>query len=258
VTDSEFEEPAGPDPDSAWLKHQLTEMILWADAASARSHQVNLGPSELSSLCDRQIGYRIAGVPAVNHTLDPWAAIVGTAIHAWLEKTVNAWNLTHAEPFEWITEKERQLTDFVTGHCDLFNVPRMMVVDHKSAGPDKMKEVLKLGPSQAYQTQVQLYGYGYEQAGYEVKKVALAFYPRSGLLRNLFTWVAPYDRTVAEAALARVPAIGQKLLYLDVLNNPHRWEQVDATPGHDCGFCDHYRFDRMPEEGASDQGCPGK
>lgn len=246
------------DPDAIWLKQAMTEIILHAEGLNPRGSQTDLGPSELSSLCDRQIAYRIAGIPAVNLTADPWAAIVGTAIHAWLEKATIAWNETHSKPFEWITESRRRLTEVVVGHCDLFNIPKGMVVDHKTGGTDRMREVLKSGPPLSYQTQVQLYGLGYELAGYRVNKVALVFYPRSGLLKNLYSWTADYDRTVAEAALARVPAIGAELIRLDVLDSPHRWEQIPATPSHDCGYCDYYKFDRLPEEGASDEGCPGK
>ena len=246
------------DPDAIWLKQAMTEIILHAEGLNPRGSQADLGPSELSSQCDRQIAYRIAGIPGVNKTADPWAAIVGTAIHAWLEKATIAWNETHDKPFEWITESRRKLTDFVTGHCDLFHIPKGMVVDHKTGGTDRMREVMKSGPPKHYKVQVQLYAYGYELAGYQVNKVALAFYPRSGLLKNLYSWTAPYSRSVAETALARVPSIGAKLLDLNVLDNPHRWEQIPATPSHDCGYCSHYKFDRLPEQGASDEGCPGK
>lgn len=233
------------------LKKDIQEIILDAERNSTRSTQVDIGPSELSATCKRQIGYKLADIPPVNSGSDPWAAIVGTAIHAWLEKAVNRRN----NP-KWITENEMDISPYVTGHCDWLR--DTMVVDFKTAGVDRMREVTKYGPPLSYQTQVHLYGYGYEQLGYRVEHVALIFLPRSGLLRNIHTWVVPYSRPAALEALAKVPKIGKELIDLDILNNPHRWEQVEATPSHDCGYCPWYAYHRSLIQGASDQGCPGE
>lgn len=233
------------------LKREIQEIILDAENHAPRGAQISIGPSELSSTCRRKIAYRIAGVPAVNSGSDPWAAIVGTAIHAWLEKAVNR----KRNP-KWITERTLDISPYVRGHCDWYRDG--MVIDFKTAGTDRMKEVVKHGPPMNYQTQVHLYGYGYEKLGYQVKDVALIFLPRSGLLKNVYTWVVPYSRAAALEALAKVPDIGEQLINLDILNNPHRWEQIEPTPSHDCGYCPWYAYDRGHDEGASDKGCPGQ
>lgn len=246
----------GPDPDAELLKQEITEVIRWADSNSSRSLQTDLGPSELSSDCDRFLGYRMAGITPTNLDSDPWAAIVGTAIHGWLEAAFQAW--CARGDCHWLTETTLYINPVVRGHGDLFHTRRGWVIDHKSAGKDRMGEVRKNGPPAKYVRQIQLYGYGYEQRGYTVNKVALVFYPRAGRLKDMITWVADYDRQVALEMLERVPRLAETLFKLDVLNNPHRWEQVPASPGHDCGYCPFYAYNREPEEGASDKGCPGK
>src|SRR6186997_3274815 len=64
--------PPEEDPEAVALKEQILEVIKFRDQRNPRSHQVNIGPSELSSPCDRRIGYRMVGIPAINTTLDPW------------------------------------------------------------------------------------------------------------------------------------------------------------------------------------------
>jgi len=239
-------------PDAEWLKSQITAVVGLADATADRSLQRNLGPSDLSNPCDRYVGYKLAGMPDINEP-DPWPAIVGTGIHMWLEKAIG-----RVGPQDWITEMELPITDMITGHGDLLLPKEGWVVDHKSAGKDRMKEVTQDGPPAKYVTQVNIYGLGYELQGYTINKVALVFYPRAGRLKDIHCWVGDYDRGAAFAAIDRVPAISRQLLDLDVNNQPHRWEQVAATPSHDCGYCPFYNFRLEAEQGASDVGCPGK
>jgi hypothetical protein len=209
--------------------------------------------------CDRRVGYRIAEVPETNTGFDPWAAIVGTSIHSWLDDAISSWVVATASK-AWLTETPVTLDGFIKGRSDLFNVDEACVIDHKGAGPSVMKKVVKDGPGPGYVVQVQLYGYGYEQLGYEVKKVALAFYPRAGWLRDMYVWTADYDRDVALAALARVSRIATEVVALDILKegHGHRWEQIEATPTDHCGFCPWYQRDRTPEMGADETGCPGR
>ncbi len=247
----------GEDPEVELIKSEITDIIRWADQNSPRSLQTDLGPSELGSPCDRRLGYRMAAVGKCNRKFDPWAAIVGTAIHSWLEKAVDDWCAAH-DSVDWITEKELRISDVITSHVDLLKVSRGTIIDHKTGGPEVMKKVRKDGPPIGYKIQTMVYGYAYEQAGYKINKVALVFYPRSGWLKDMYVWVAPYDRAIAERALARPPAIATTLIGLDVLSNPHRWEQVPAEPSNDCGWCPWYNPDLTAEDGASDRGCPGK
>lgn len=248
--------PPGEDPDAIWLKQSIVDVVHFADRRNPRSLQVNVGPSELSSPCDRRIGYRLAAVPQINVTLDPWPAIVGTAVHDWLENAFKIWINAHQSP-DWITETRLSFTEWVTGRSDLFNIPKGMVVDYKGTSPDKMKKVKAEGSPDNYKTQIQIYGWGYQNLGYQVNKVALAYFPRAGNIKDLYVEVFEFDPSVGPQAVARIPAVAQVLVDLDPLTHPHRWEQVDAAPTHDCGFCPWYNPRRTPEEGASDSGCPG-
>jgi hypothetical protein len=247
------------DPLARKLKKQITEVIKWKEFNNPRSQQKRIGPSEIGDLCDRRIGYRVAEVPEVNAGFDPWAAIMGTAIHSWLDQAFSDWVGANGTG-TWLTETPVSLDGYIKGRSDLFNITDACVIDHKGAGPSVMQKVQKDGPSAGYVVQVQLYGYGYEQLGYEVKKVALAFYPRAGRLKDMYVWTADYDRDVALAALDRVSRIAQEVMNLDILKegHGHRWEQIEATPSDYCGFCPWYQTGRDPEVGANEYGCPGR
>jgi len=252
----EFSEPVGSeDPYAQRLKRQITEIILWADGQHERKSQVRIGPSELSSECDRQIGYRLAGIPATNASADPWAAIVGTAIHSWMDKAVSAW-LAHTGTPNWVVESVLYMDDYVQGRCDLY--ADGTVVDYKTGGTDRMKQVRKDGFPQNYRNQVHIYGYGFAKKGFPVSRVALVLLPRSGMLRDMYVWTEPYSHFLAVKQLGKVERIGLDLLRRDVLSHPERWNDVPATPSHDCGYCSHYAFQRTEQGTATDQGCPGK
>jgi hypothetical protein len=244
-------------PDAEALKQQLVSMVRWSDANSARSLQGEIGPSEIATSCDRRLGYRLAQIPRVNTFFDPWPATVGTAVHRWLDESMQRWYTHHGDQ-DWITEEPLTINGHIPGRSDLYH--NGMVIDYKTANTQKMKQISELGAScvPEYVTQVQLYGKGFEQAGYPVHKVSLVFFPRAGWLRDTQVWVGDYDRSVADAALDRMYGIAQLLVDLDVISNPHRWEQVPCTPTNACGWCPMYAPDKILETGADDTGCPGR
>jgi hypothetical protein len=250
------EEPDGGDSFASLLKQQLTDIIRWYDGENPRSKQQAIGPSEIGDPCDRRLGYRLADMPACNTRFDPWAGIVGTALHSWLEKAVTAWAKEH-DSEDWHTETTLILNEFVEGHADLYNVTHRAVIDWKSASKDVIRMSELHGPSPGYMIQTHLYGYMFEQAGIPVERVALVFLPRAGWLREMYVWSAPYERDVAENALSRLYRIAQQVVDLDVLTQSHRWEQVDHTPGKGCAFCPWFDSHRDPERSADETGCPG-
>ena len=250
-----FAELQDEDPFSQLLKTKLIEMILWADKQNPRSKQVKIGPSEIGDQCDRRIGYRIAQVPHCNTDFDPWPAIVGTAVHSWLDKAVQDWMVDQADP-AWSTETTLSMSEFVEGHSDLYSHAFQAVIDWKGAGPDVMRRVRKDGPPIGYMIQTHIYGYGFEQKGWPVKKVALAFLPRAGWLKDMYVWSVDYDRSVAQAALTRLYGIARRLVSMDVLKQSHKWAEVEATPSNACGFCPWYDPGRNGE--ADVTGCPGR
>jgi hypothetical protein len=250
---------AAPDEDTdvVLLKHQLMEMILWAERESPRTKQKEIGPSEIGAICDRRIGYRVAEVPACNIEADPWPAVVGTGLHMWLDKAINAWGVAHNSQ-RWRTETSLPISDFVTGTGDLFDTETGTVIDHKGAGNEVMRQVRNDGPKPEHRVQVHLYGLGYQRLGHVVNKVAVVYYPRAGWLRDCYVWVDDFKPDVAYAALNRLGDIAQDIVKHDVFANPHRWNLVPATSSNACGLCDWYNPGRDPNQGADNKGCPGK
>jgi hypothetical protein len=248
------------DPFTSMLKQQLIDMVKWADKQNPRSHQQMIGPSEIGTLCDRRIGYRLAGLPGCNTEFDPWPSIMGTAIHSWLDDAVNTWMEQVGAEKDWLTETRLVISDTVQGRADLYSIEHRAVTDWKTAGPDIMKKVRRDGPPLGYQIQTHVYGLGFEQLGLTVEKVCLAFLPRAGWLRDMYVWCAPYDRDIAVGAVTRLRLIAQQILNLDILihGNGHRWEQIDAVPSNDCGWCPFYAPHRSSEQGADETGCPGR
>lgn len=232
-------------------------MILWAEKQSPRSRQRKVGPSEIGAVCDRRVGYRVAEIEPCNVETDPWPAIVGTAMHSWLEGAVTKWKSAN-QSGRYLTETGLDISEFVRGSGDLFDIDTGMVIDHKGAGNEVMRQVRNDGPKPEHKVQVQCYGLGYTNVGYQVKKVAVVYYPRAGWLRDAYVWVDDYQPEVAYAALDRLGIISRQLLRLDVLNNPHRWEQVEPTPSNACGLCPWYDPGRPRERGADQTGCPGQ
>lgn len=241
------------DPYARRLRGDITDIILWANSGSARSQQRELGASEVGVSCLRRLGYRIADIPEVNGDNDPWPAIVGTAVHSWMEQAVNSWEKEHRLG-RWYTEMTVKAGP-VPGHTDLYDAEEHAVIDYKNPGTTAMTEIRKGHIDFQYVEQIMLYGYGHVQAGRPVKRVALIFFPRAGYLQGTFVWSAPYDESIALAALDRVNKVAAGLIYYNIEDVPDNWEKVPATPSKSCSWCAWYR----PEaESASDTGCPGK
>lgn len=248
----DFQDIPGEDP----MRQELTDIFLWAERNSPRSKQMAPGPSEIGDPCDRRLGMKIAGLATVNERMDPWPAIVGTAIHSWSEKAVLAFQEATGSR-NWLTEQVVELDPMIQGHSDLYHIPRSAVVDLKTAGTDAMKKIISGGPPEGYITQVQLYGMGYENSGVPVKEVALAFVPRNGWISQMRVYSWPYDRSLAEEALARMYRIANRLMELDILNQPQRWIELEATPGRNCAWCPFYS-PREPDRGPGADGCGGR
>ena len=247
----------GPDPQAEAIKQQLAEVVLWNEHMSPRSRQRAVGPSELGEKCERRLAYRLAGADTINRP-DPWPAVVGTAIHAWLEGAVKRYQ-RHAGTQEWMTEVRVHPDDLVVGSSDAYYIPTCTVVDYKTTNSETIKKLRKgEPPSSSYITQINLYGLGHERAGRQVKSVSLVYYPRSGWLNDAFVWHAPYDRSIAEAALARMYQLGFRLIDLDIQQHPERFEQIPASPGDSCVWCPMFVRESDPSITASARGCPGR
>lgn len=187
----------------------LRAVIEHAVTNDPRTLQTDLGPSELGVGCDRCLAHMLAGHLRRENGL-PWLPTIGNAVHDWLETTV----LQHlmatgtARYLPEVTVNVGQLRGVdIKGHSDLFDVHTGTVVDYKIVGETTLKKV-KAGPTVTYRNQVHLYGLGMERAGFDVRHVAIWFLPRNAMtIDSGRYWTEPYDRSRADAALARANAI---------------------------------------------------
>lgn len=226
-----------------------------------RSAQKTLGPSEVGSPCDRQIAMKLMGIPPVNPQ-EGWAPFVGTAVHAELAKMFEWANGGGAGSGRYVTEMRVKFPSTLVpyGTLDLLDRVLYMVDDHKLMGRYSLDKLIQQGPSETYRIQLQIYGLGATLAGEKVKEVALIAWPRQeSSLDKLYVHVEPFDRKVAEAALARVESIAasvQEIRRPDGLGDtPSLMSAAQVfEPGDDCKWCPfHLRGDK-----GFTRGCPGK
>lgn len=219
------------------LLTDLVDVIKWTDNNSTRSVQKTIGPSELGSLCDRRIAYRLADVTEVNYWSDPLPAIVGTAVHGWLEQAVNSFQAVHHMD-RWVTELTVHPDPMVKGHMDLYDRDYKAVIDWKTVSPTKLKAWKSEGPPEHYRDQVNLYGRGAINAGLEVAKVVLVAVPRSGFLKDMQVWMDDYRPERAQAALDRMYGIANMMI---AAGDNLTMEEIPAAPGSECSYCPWYR-----------------
>jgi hypothetical protein len=232
------------------MQRDLTEVIQWAYRSQPRTRQVMLGPSQLGEPCARKIAYQVAGTPSLNKAMDPWPALVGTAVHAWLEQAIGKFQ-AEAGAVRWLTETTVQVDDMVTGHVDLYDIETSTVWDFKTLNSDNIKKYRENGPIPNYRTQVHLYGMGMINAGHPVDRVGLIGLPRSGWLSGMWVWSEVYDEQIAARALSRMYGIAEQVLELAVDEHPDQFMAIEATPSQLCTLCEFYRPD-VPG------GCPAK
>lgn len=199
------------------IANDLIKAITSRSRGSARSNQVAIGPSEFGG-CRRRTWNRLNGVPETNHNTLGLAALMGTAIHTYIQEAFNA-----QDPFgeRYLLEGEFEHGD-LKGHVDMYDIEKAEVIDWKTT----KKAGLAYFPSKQQRWQVQLYGYLIEQNGKPIKTVTLVAIPRDGDERDIVFHSEPYDKNIALEAL-------------DWL------EQVKATteapaPEVDMSFCKNY------------------
>ena len=244
--------PIGPHPFSV----EIIKMVRAFDASRPRSLQRYLGPSEIGSPCPRQLAMKLAGVEEVNQVADPWFPIVGSAVHEWMATMATWYNdvyLGRAHNPRFIVENRVQVKSeegyATAGSTDLYDVDLQRVVDWKIVGTTTMRKVTKgetpeekVGPQ--YRVQAMTYGKGWEDAGYPVRSVLIAFLPRSNFLNKMQLVEMPYDRSVADKAQARVATIDKLRQQLA----PHEFPAGDCTI-----WCPFY----VPKMPLGPSSCPG-
>jgi hypothetical protein len=245
-------DPSGMSPLEVDIRTELTEIINWWSRNIPRNAQIRVGPSDIGTPCDRELAYRLTGMPPVQYS-DPLPSIVGTATHSWMADAVQKFEAAHG--FQRYGVEMKVAPDVVlSGSTDLYHYDRQLVLDWKFPGPDAFRDMKKQGFSQRYRVQLNLYGLGHIRAGRPVTHVGIVGMSRSGALRDMWVKIEPYDEQVALDALARMYRIGNLIDKEGILDDPSRWSMIDSTPSRLCGYCRMYRSGG-PADGT---GCPGK
>lgn len=179
----------------------VRDLIVAHDAARPRSKQTAIGPSDLSSPCNRRLVYQILGVPKVAQNTVNLYAYVGTGLHRQLQDAADR------HPDRWLTEipVSVPVTDDVTipGHADAYDKDTHTVVDWKSCGTTRPSAATR----DKHHTQLLPYGLGLILAGHTVEHCAVVYIPRNGKLSEIEVDVRPFDQAAAEALLRRYEAL---------------------------------------------------
>lgn len=259
---------------SAWAQRysqELREVVVRYADRLPRNVQRHLGPSELGHLCDRQLIGKMAGVELghanSNHMHDPWASIVGTAIHAFLEEAFT-WEsqrlIQEVKETEvrWLTER-RVTPDPASrsphpGTADLYDTKNATLNDHKCQSEHVRDKLRRQGPPHHYFMQMLLYAVGYMHEGYDVDRICLISWPRTkSTLDDMFVWehvitAADIDLVVDLIAKTEVREQLAVMLRQGELN----LFDIPMTPSDaDCQFCPFYRPDAATNPNI--KGCPG-
>jgi hypothetical protein len=202
-------------------------------------------------------------VPPVAAERDvPWAAIQGTALHAWMAGIFQDENARLGRQRYLTEHRVRPATDEdlrtltlpsdLSGSCDMFDRDTGTVTDWKLTSPHRLKKFIRHGPGDLYRIQGHLYGRGMANAGEDVRHVAVVFLPRAASLAGLHAWSEPYDPAVAETALRRLAGIRDALFALEPEKHPGRWGLFPAAPDT-CRYCPWLK----PGSRYLAAGCPG-
>jgi CRISPR/Cas system-associated exonuclease Cas4 (RecB family) len=205
------------------LIDQVKEYATW----SPRSQQTMVGASEIGTPCARRLAYKLLDVEAVNTDMDSWPAIVGTSVHAYLERAFKK------NP-DYMTEVKVMLEPWTKGTADLVHLPSKTVIDHKVVGVTALKKYKSEGMSQQYRVQLNMYALGLRLMDIEIENIAIMFWSRSGMMRDAFSITEPYDESLVDEMLKRFDAI-KEMTTLGVTSLP----LIPTTPTY-CMYCPNY------------------
>lgn len=251
---------------SPWAQRycqELKEVVIRYADRLPRNVQRHLGPSELGHHCDRQLVGKMAGVSfgsgAGNMLHDPWASIVGTAIHAFLEQ---AFTWESGNTGRWIAETkvcpDPAAVQPHPGTADLYDIQSRTLVDHKCQSEAIRTRLRKDGPPFHYYVQMLLYSVGYMLLGYDVQRVVLASWPRTkSTLTDMFCWEHEVTAEDLELVLEvlRKTEIREQLAALVATGEVSFWD-IPATPStDDCQYCPFFNPAALGD--GTTKGCPG-
>lgn len=204
-----------------------------------RSLQKRVGPSELGTPCQHCLAAKLAGWEK-KETDIPWLPFVGTAVHAALEEFFIRYE---ANRNAVNTTGRRYLTEYpsmvgvvdgveIGGSVDLVDLAAGMTIDWKIVGTTTLREA-KSGPSDVYRAQAHLYAKGLNDAGFDIRHVAIAYLPRNAItLADAIWWTEPHDRALAERVLATANAMAVNLRAMESISTEARDAYISSLPRH--------------------------
>jgi len=234
------------------IRDELQSIVYDFENSRPRTMQKSIGLSEIGHPCSRRIAYKLSGFPEPEDTSDPWLAIIGTAVHAWLTEALT-WKNAQFGWDRYLTEQRVTLRDGLAGNCDVLDQERHLVIDHKIVGKTMHDKYRLNGPAPDYEVQAHSYGQGWINKGYRVDKVAIAFYPRWIFLNQAFyVWSDPFDPAMVDKALIRLDTIGEVVRKLNPAADPIQFTKIPRFPERNCIYCPFFR--PGPDLGTT---CPG-
>lgn len=215
---------------------------------SERDKQRKVGPSELGDLCERCLAEKLLGVHKEEKT-HPLAPMIGTAFHLYLENVIGLKDYLKETK---VTVGTIEGYGDIRGTADGFDTATGHVVDYKVLSKKKIKafssatffdedynpefysDSLTEGQLKKYYYQMQLYGLGMENAGYEVNHTSLILFPRDCTVEPVISasheLCFKYNRDAALNVLERANQI-----FKWAINNWNNLEELDSHPG--CYYC---------------------
>jgi len=215
---------------------------------SERDKQRKVGPSELGDLCERCLAEKLLGVHEEEMT-HPLAPMIGTAFHLYLENTIGLKDYLKETK---VTVGTIEGYGDISGTADGFDTATGHVVDYKVLSKKKIKafssatffdedrnpefysDSLTEARLKKYYYQMQLYGLGMENTGYEVNHTSLILFPRDCTVESVMSasheLCFKYNREAALNVLERANQI-----FKWAINNWNILEELDSHPG--CYYC---------------------
>lgn len=235
-----------PIKDKTGWAEPVKTMILNYMNARPRSMQTTLGPSSAGNPCDRVLVAAMSGFEGGPDS-NPWLAGVGTAVHAMLADMLERENqLLECDGKDpaWLIEQDLQFNSVALprGSGDAFHIPAGLVLDWKILGKTTLDDLSKNGASDLYRIQTHIYGLGYHNLGYAVKDVMIVALPRNAnpnlnFLQESVFWKEPWNKKLAEDAIARVESLHKKATQLNAVQNLKKLQLVPSKPGKSCYYC---------------------
>lgn len=226
-----------------------------------RSLQVHLGPSEVGSVCDRQIVGKMTGAKHTNHVTSRWPATVGTGVHVQLAQFFANENLLNQDE-RWHPEIRVVPVPEHAGTSDLYDALEYAAVDHKALGETQIAKLRRRGPSTQYFVQLLLYAKGLQNQYKRVDRIVLVAWPRTApTLAGMYVWehVLTQDDDIIISQWLSLTRWRAEVASR-ILAGQLRIEDVPFTPNDGCAFCSQFRPEAAQELARGLQpgpGCPG-